>query len=58
MSPIKTEALFKLVRAVDKQLGGVPAWKQLLNEARAELGVIELRKHAEYEDAVMRIEER
>lgn len=45
---MKTEALFKLVRAVDKQLGQVPEWKALIGAARGELGAIERAKWEEF----------
>jgi hypothetical protein len=41
---MKTTALFKLVRAIDRQLGQVPGWKELITEARRELGAIECMK--------------
>ena len=47
---MKTEALFKLIRAVDKQLGGVPEWKVLIGAARGELGAIERAKWEEFGD--------
>lgn len=35
--------LEKLLKAVDAQLGGVPEWKQLIEDARKELEAIQRR---------------
>jgi HAMP domain-containing protein len=41
---METTALFRLLRAIDKQLGQVPEWKVLIAQARSELGAIERKK--------------
>jgi len=47
---MRTENLFKLIRAIEHQLGGVPEWRKLIDAARKEMAAIERTRWLEVQE--------